>query len=57
MLQPVIMILIILREAGTKVMDRYGDFAAADFDVPWRAKREMRNFTAYGYFYINLDVV
>ncbi|WP_172415395.1 hypothetical protein [Comamonas thiooxydans] len=56
------MILIILREAGTKVMDRYGDFAAADFDaadfdVPWRAKREMRNCTAYGYFYINLDVV
>lgn len=54
---PVIMILIILREAGTKVMDGYGDFSAADFDVPWNAKCEMHNRIAHGYFEINLDVV
>lgn len=55
--QAVIMSLIILGEAATKVMDGYGDFAAANPNVPWRAMRGMRNRIAHGYFDINLDVV
>ncbi|WP_294254862.1 DUF86 domain-containing protein [uncultured Comamonas sp.] len=55
--QAVIMSLIILSEAATKVMDCYSDFAAANSDVPWRAMRGMRNRIAHGYFDINIDVV
>lgn len=55
--QAVIMSIIIIGEAATKVMDRYGDFASAHPDVPWRSIRGMRNRIAHGYFDINLDVV
>lgn len=51
------MSLIIISEAATKVMDGYGDFAAAISDVPWRAMCGMRNRIAHGYFNINIDVV
>ncbi|MEX3854890.1 DUF86 domain-containing protein [Paraburkholderia sp. BR10923] len=53
----VVMSLIILGEAPTKVMDRYADFAQAHPEVPWRSMRGMRNRIAHGYFDINLDVV
>ncbi|MBB5404973.1 HepT-like ribonuclease domain-containing protein [Paraburkholderia youngii] len=53
----VVMSLIILGEAATKVMDRYADFAQAHPEVPWRSMRGMRNRIAHGYFDINLDVV
>ncbi|WP_438268865.1 HepT-like ribonuclease domain-containing protein [Paraburkholderia youngii] len=53
----VVMSLIILGEAATKVMDRYADFAQAHPEVPWRSMRRMRNRIAHGYFDINLDVV
>lgn len=55
--QAVIMSLIIIGEASTKVMDRYPEFAQAYPDVPWRSMRGMRNRIAHGYFDINLDVV
>lgn len=55
--QAVIMSLIILGEAATKVMDAYPDFAQAHPQVPWRSMRGMRNRIAHGYFDINLDVV
>ena len=55
--QAVIMSLIIIGEAATKVMDRYADFAQAHLEVPWRSMRGMRNRIAHGYFDINLDVV
>lgn len=55
--QAVIMSLIILGEAATKVMDAYPDFARAHPQVPWRSMRGMRNRIAHGYFDINLDVV
>lgn len=55
--QAVIMSLIILGEAVTKVMDGYGEFAKAHGQVPWRNMRGMRNRIAHGYFDINLDVV
>lgn len=55
--QAVIMSLIVLGEAATKVMDRYPEFASAHKQVPWRNMRGMRNRIAHGYFDIDLDVV
>ncbi|NVZ61298.1 DUF86 domain-containing protein [Pseudomonas gingeri] len=55
--QAVIMSLIIIGEASTKVMDRYAEFAARHSQVPWRSMRGMRNRIAHGYFDINLEVV
>jgi len=55
--QAVIMSLIIIGEAVTKVMEGYGAFAQAHAQVPWRNMRGMRNRIAHGYFDINLDVV
>ena len=55
--QAVIMSLIVLGEAATKVMDAYPDFANAHPEVPWRNMRGMRNRIAHGYFDIDLEVV
>ncbi len=53
----VIMSLIVVGEAATKIMDRYNNFAQAHPEVPWPSMRGMRNRIAHGYFEINLDVV
>lgn len=55
--QAVIMSLIIIGEAVTKVMDECAEFTQAHAQVPWRNMRGMRNRIAHGYFDINLDVV
>ncbi len=55
--QAVIMSLIILGEASTKVMDSYAEFTQAHPELPWRSMRGMRNRIAHGYFDINLQVV
>lgn len=55
--QAIIMSLIIIGEAATKVMDGYAEFIQAHPEVPWRGMRGMRNRIAHGYFDINLDVV
>jgi uncharacterized protein with HEPN domain len=55
--QAVVMSLIILGEAATKIMDGYAEFAKAHSEVPWRSMRGMRNRIAHGYFDINLNVV
>jgi uncharacterized protein with HEPN domain len=55
--QAVIMSLIILGEAATKVMDGYAEFTLTHPEIPWRIMRGMRNRIAHGYFDINLDVV
>ena len=55
--QAVIMSLIIIGEAATKVMDGHPEFAGQHAQVPWRNMRGMRNRIAHGYFDINLDVV
>jgi len=51
--QAVIMSLIIIGEAATKVTDGYAEFTQAHADVPWRSMRNMRNRMAHGYFDIN----
>ena len=55
--QAVIMSLVIVGEAATKIMDGHADFTQSHPDVPWRGMRGMRNRIAHGYFDINLDVV
>ena len=55
--QAVIMSLIIVGEAATKVMDSHADFAQEHPQVPWRSMRGMRNRMAHGYFDIDLDMV
>lgn len=55
--QAVVMSLIIIGEAATKLMDGYAEFTQAHAEVPWRSMRNMRNRMAHGYFDINLDVV
>jgi uncharacterized protein with HEPN domain len=55
--QAVIMSLIIIGEAATKVMEGYAAFTQAHPEVPWRSMRGMRNRMAHGYFDIDLDVV
>jgi uncharacterized protein with HEPN domain len=53
----VIMNLVILGEAATRVMDDHAEFADSHPEVPWRSMRGMRNRIAHGYFDINLDLV
>ncbi len=53
----VVMSLVVIGEAATKVMDRHPDFAGQHPEIPWRSIRGMRNRIAHGYFEINLDVV
>lgn len=55
--QAVIMSLIIIGEAATKVMDGYAEFTQAHSEAPWRSMRNMPNRMAHGYFDIDLDVV
>jgi uncharacterized protein with HEPN domain len=55
--QAVVMNLIVLGEAATKVMDQFPEFAASHAEIPWRNMRGMRNRIAHGYFDINLEVV
>lgn len=55
--QAVILNLIILGEAATKLMDNYPDATAARPEIEWRSMRGMRNQIAHGYYDIDLDVV
>lgn len=55
--QAVIMSLVIIGEAATKVMDNYSEFVQSHQEVTWRSMRGMRNRIAHGYFEINLDIV
>ncbi|MEK6749953.1 MAG: DUF86 domain-containing protein [Pseudomonadota bacterium] len=55
--QAVIMSLIVIGEAATKIMDQHAEFSDQHPEVPWRSMRGMRNRIAHGYFDINLEVV
>lgn len=55
--QAVILNLVILGEAVTKLINQYEPFVDRYPDVPWRSMKGMRNRLAHGYFDINLDVV
>ena len=55
--QAVVMSLIVLGEAATRIMEGHAVFAEAHHNIPWRNMRGMRNRIAHGYFDINLQVV
>lgn len=55
--QAVILSLMIIGEAATKLLQSYGDFLARHPEVPWSSMKGMRNRLAHGYFDINLEVV
>jgi uncharacterized protein with HEPN domain len=55
--QAVILNLVIIGEAATKLLKDYSDFLDQHSGVPWRSMKGMRNRIAHGYFDINLDVV
>lgn len=55
--QAVVMSLVILGEAATRVMDEHPAFVESQPGLPWRSMRGMRNRLAHGYFEVDLDVV
>ena len=55
--QAIILNLIILGEAATKLMDSHPAACEARPEIEWRAMRGMRNRIAHGYYDIDLDVV
>jgi uncharacterized protein with HEPN domain len=55
--QAVIMSLLIIGEAASRIMDDHAEFAQSHPAIQWRSMRGMRNRIAHGYFDINLEVV
>lgn len=55
--QAVILNIIVIGEAATKLAKDYPEFIDHHPDVPWRSMKGMRNRIALGYFDINLDIV
>lgn len=55
--QAVVMSLIVLGEAATKIMDQHPEFVVQHAEIPWRSMRGMRNRIAHGYFDIDLAIV
>lgn len=55
--QAVILNILVLGEAATKMGKESPDWVAAHPALPWAAMRGMRNRLAHGYFEINLDIV
>lgn len=55
--QAVIMSLIIIGEAATKIMDGHEGFTKDHPDIPWKSMRNMRNRMAHGYFDTDLVIV
>ena len=53
----VVMSLMIVGEAASRVVAEYPDFAKANASVPWHGIKGMRNRIAHGYFDIDLGVV
>ena len=55
--QAVILNIVVIGEAATKLVNDYPDFTEQHGQVPWKSMRGMRNRIAHGYFDINLDIV
>jgi uncharacterized protein with HEPN domain len=55
--QAVVMNLLIVGEAASRIMDKFPEFVLANKDVPWRNMRGMRNRMAHGYFQTDMDLV
>lgn len=55
--QAVILNIVVIGEAATKLAEEYPEFVARYPEVQWKSMRGMRNRMAHGYFDINLDIV
>jgi len=55
--QAVILNIVIIGEAATKLLQNHSDFLEQYPDLPWKNMKGMRNRVAHGYFNINLDMV
>ena len=55
--QAVVLNLITIGEAASRIVGDYSDFAAAHTEIPWAQMRGMRNRMAHGYFDIDLNIV
>ena len=55
--QAVILNLIVIGEAATKLLAEYPEFAGQHPAIPWKSMKGMRNRVAHGYFDIDLDIV
>jgi uncharacterized protein with HEPN domain len=55
--QAVILNIMVIGEAATKLSDELPGFVAKYPQVEWKSMRGMRNRLAHGYFDINLDIV
>ncbi len=55
--QAVILNIVVIGEAATKLAKDYPEFIDQHPDVPWKNMKGMRNRIAHGYFDINLDIV
>lgn len=53
----VVMSLMIVGEAATRIIADFPAFVEGRPDVPWRSMRGMRNRIAHGYFELDLGVV
>jgi uncharacterized protein with HEPN domain len=53
----VVMSLIEIGEAATKIVGSDPEFVASNNSLPWAQMRGMRNRIAHGYFDIDLDIV
>ena len=55
--QAVILNIMVIGEAASKLADEYPEFISKFPQVEWKSMRGMRNRLAHGYFDINLDIV
>lgn len=55
--QAVIMNIVVMGEAATKLLKEQPAIADACPEVPWKSMKGMRNRVAHGYFDIDLDIV
>ena len=55
--QAVILNLVTIGEAASKLSNDHKEFVAAHPNIPWPQMKGMRNRMAHGYFAINLDIV
>lgn len=55
--QAVLMSLVVLGEASTKIGQLHSEWADAHPEIPLRSMRGMRNRLAHGYYQIDFDVV
>jgi uncharacterized protein with HEPN domain len=55
--QAVVLNILVIGEAATKIAQYHPQFVALHSEIPWQSMRGMRNKMAHGYFDIDLEVV